>query len=193
MFADALQARITGIVRLSADQIQALQVHYELLVRWNHKINLTAIRTLEDAVERHYAESLFLAAHLPLGPLRVADVGAGAGFPGFPVAVLRPECAVTLIESHQRKAVFLREATRGLPNARVVAKRAEEIADAFDHVVSRAVSYEDLSPALKRLGPNVDLLTGVEEPPVDLGFEWATPVALPWGTRRYLRVGRRIG
>jgi 16S rRNA (guanine527-N7)-methyltransferase len=192
VFADALRARIAGFVDLSAAQVEALQAHYELLIRWNRTINLTSIRTLEEAVERHYAESLFLGAHLPTGPLQVADVGSGAGFPGVPVAVLRPDCLVTLIESHQRKAVFLREATRVLPNIRVIAKRAEEVATRFDRVISRAVSYEDLSPALKKLADSADLLSGAEEPPDHLGFRWAEPVPLPWGARRYLRTGRRI-
>jgi 16S rRNA (guanine527-N7)-methyltransferase len=184
---------MAGVVELSVGQIEALEAHYELLARWNRKINLTAIRTLEEAVERHYSEALFLAAHLPAGPLRVADVGSGAGFPGFPVAVLRPDCTVTLIESHQRKAVFLRESSRALLNVRVLAKRGEAVEEAFDHVISRAVSYEDLSPALKNLAPNADLLTGAEEPPASLGFQWAEPVPLPWGARRFLRMGRKLG
>jgi 16S rRNA (guanine527-N7)-methyltransferase len=192
VFADALRACVAGIVDLSAAQVEALRAHYELLTRWNRKINLTAIRTLEEAVERHYAESLFLAARLPAGSLQVADVGSGAGFPGIPVAVLRPDCLVTLIESHQRKAVFLREATREVPNIRVIAKRAEDVAAGFDRVISRAVSYEDLSSALKKLADSADLLSGGEEPPGELGFRWAEPIPLPWGARRYLRTGRRI-
>ena len=99
----------------------------------------TVIRTLEEAIERHYCESLFLAAQLAgRRSCGVADVGSGAGFPGFPVAVLRPDCSVTLIESHQRKAVFLREASRGLPNVRVLANRAEDVTRQFDRVISRA-------------------------------------------------------
>src|ERR1017187_6190482 len=101
-------------------------------MRWNRSLNLTAIRSREEAIERHYCESLFLGARLPAGALRIADVGSGAGFPGFPVAVLRPECSVTLIESHKRKAVFLREASRTLPNVRVFAKRAEDVGERFD-------------------------------------------------------------
>ena len=97
----------------------ALQRHHELLERWNQRLNLTRI----DSVERNYGESLFLGKHLPEGPLRICDIGSGAGFPGFPVAVLRPDCEVTLIESHQRKAVFLKEAARGIANIRVLAKR----------------------------------------------------------------------
>jgi 16S rRNA (guanine527-N7)-methyltransferase len=174
---------------LTAEQEAALEAHLELLMRWNRTLNLTSIRNREDAIERHYCESLFLGARLPAGVLRIADVGSGAGFPGFPVAILRPECSVTLIESHQRKAVFLREASRRVANVRVVAKRGEGVAEAFDWVVSRAVSYADLSPVLKKLAPNAALLSGVEGPPESLGFVWDRPVALPWGKQRFLWMG----
>src|SRR5580658_10060097 len=130
-----------GIVELSPEQIHALEAHYELLVRWNQSVNLTRITSLEEAVERHYCEALFLGAYLPAGALRVVDVGSGAGFPGFPVAILRPDCTVALVESHQRKAVFLREASRKVGNVRVIAKRADDVEEEFDHLISRAVSY----------------------------------------------------
>jgi 16S rRNA (guanine(527)-N(7))-methyltransferase RsmG len=190
VFAELLHQRLRGIVALSAGQISALEAHYELLVRWNKTLNLTTITSLE-AVERHYCESLFLGAHLPAGNLRVVDVGSGAGFPVFPVAILRPDCTVALVESHQRKAVFLREASRKVANVRVMANRAEEVHEEFDHLISRAVSYEDLRGSLKRLAPAADLLTGAEEPP-EIGMEWDEPVVVPWGTARFLRVGRRI-
>jgi 16S rRNA (guanine527-N7)-methyltransferase len=144
---------------------------------------------MEEAVERHYCESLFLGAHLPQGNLRIADIGSGAGFPGFPVAVLRPDCSVSLIESHQRKAVFLREASRNLPNVRVLARRAEEVKEQFDGAISRAVSYKDLASFLKNLVPSVDLLTGGEVPPDGIGFVWETPVPVPWSRQRFLRSG----
>jgi 16S rRNA (guanine(527)-N(7))-methyltransferase RsmG len=191
MFAEALARRLTGIVEPSAAQVEALNRHYEMLLRWNRTVNLTSVSGLEEAVERHYCESLFLAASLPPGPLRIADIGSGAGFPGFPVAVLRPECSVTLIESHQRKAVFLREASRALPNVRVLPKRAEAVGERFDWAISRAVSYEDLAPVLKILAANADLLTGAEDPP-EMGFSWSPAVALPWGKQRFLRAGRRL-
>ena len=178
---------------LKPEQSAALEAHLDLLMRWNRSLNLTAIRSREEAIERHYCESLFLGAKLPAGALRIADVGSGAGFPGFPVAVLRPECSVTLIESHQRKAVFLREASRKIPNVRLLAKRAEDVAETFDWVISRAVSYADLAPFLKRLAPNADLLTGAEDPPDSLGSDGRSPVPLPWGEQRFLWTGRVRG
>lgn len=186
-----LRARIGGLVPLSDGQIGVLYGHYELLVRWNRVLNLTAIRDSQEAIDRHYYESLFLAAHLPEGSLRIADIGSGAGFPGLPVAVVRPDCNVTLVECHRRKAVFLKEASRQVGNVRVVAQRGEEIEGTFDRVISRALSYQDLRASLKKLGPNADLLTGAEDPPDSLGFVWEYPIPLPWSKQRFLRVGRR--
>ena len=188
MFPEKLREKLAGCVHLTPGQAQALESHYHLLLRWNKVLNLTSVDRLEEAVERHYAESLFLAAHLPALPLRVADIGSGAGFPGFPVAVLRRDCSVTLIESHQRKAVFLREASRGLSNVRILARRAEDVDEPFDCAISRAVSYEDLVPVLRRLAASAVLLTGADSPPATLGFGWNEPISLPWGKSRFLRI-----
>jgi 16S rRNA (guanine527-N7)-methyltransferase len=190
VFAELLRERLGGIVELSTRQIGALEGHYDLLVRWNKTVNLTTITSIEEAVERHYCESLFLGAHLPAGNLAVVDVGSGGGFPGFPVAILRPDCTVALVESHQRKAVFLREASRKVGNVRVIAKRAEDVEEEFDHLISRAVSYEDLKGSLKKLARTADLLTGAEEPP-GLDMDWDEVVTVPWGKARFLRIGRR--
>jgi 16S rRNA (guanine527-N7)-methyltransferase len=189
MFAELLRSKLAGICELSEPQIERLKLHYELLTRWNRVLSLTSVRTLEEAVERHYCESVFAACRLPEGPASVADVGSGAGFPGIPIAIVRPACSVVLIESHRRKAAFLKEASRDLANVRVVAKRAEDVAERFDWVVSRAVRYSDIAGVLKKLGRSAELLTG-EVQVADLsGFEWQKPIRLPWGERRYLWIG----
>jgi 16S rRNA G527 N7-methylase RsmG len=144
VFRELLLKRVAGFCDLSSNQLDQLQEHYELMLRWNKTINLTRIGAIEEAVERHYAESLFLGSILPEGPLSVADVGSGAGFPGIPMGILRPELSVSLIESHRRKAVFLKEACRGLANLAVIPRRAEEVVERFDWIVSRAVSWRDL-------------------------------------------------
>jgi len=186
VFPDLLLDRFPG---LSASQVETLQSHFELMIRWNRSLNLTTITDTAEAVERHYCESLFLAQHLSGG--RIVDIGSGAGFPGIPVAVLLPESGVTLVESHQRKAVFLRESTRSLPNVRVLAQRAEAVTEQFDWAISRAVGYADLAKPLRRLAPNAALLTGAETPPDKLGFRWNDPIPVPWGRERWLRVGIR--
>lgn len=188
MFTELLLDRCQGFAELTPQQVAMLEAHYSLMARWNKSLNLTKIVDEKDAVERHYVESLFLGAHLPAGALRVADIGSGPGFPGFPVAVLRADCEVTLIESHQRKAVFLREATRDVKNITVLAKRAEEVTEHFDWVTSRAVSYEDLKSPVARLAARVALLTGADEP-IGWDFHWDQPVHVPGAKNRFLRIG----
>jgi 16S rRNA (guanine(527)-N(7))-methyltransferase RsmG len=187
-FAERLRQELRGALDLSAEQIEALYAHYELLLRWNSRLNLTRVTSLEEAVTVHYAESLFAAAQLPPGPCKVADVGSGGGFPGIPAAIVRPEWSVTLIESHQRKSVFLREATRNLPNVCVAPKRAEETEGEFDWVLSRAVALADLEGILNTWGSNVALLAGPEDLTSLPEFEWQS-TALPWGRQRFLHVG----
>ena len=78
MFRELLLERVAGFCQLTPSQLDELQRHYELMLRWNKVINLTRIEHVQDAVDRHYAESLFLGANLPAGRLRIADVGSGA-------------------------------------------------------------------------------------------------------------------
>src|SRR5690349_17776969 len=156
-------------------EFPALERHYELLCRWNKVLNLTRIEDRDEVLERHYGESLFLAERLTPGT--VVDIGSGAGFPGFVVAIARPDCQVTLVESHQRKGVFLREASRGVSNLRILTKRAEDVHEHFDWLISRAVSYADLSPSIA-IGSNIALLTGAEEPPASWNRTWET-ITLP--------------
>jgi 16S rRNA (guanine527-N7)-methyltransferase len=189
VFADLLRSRLASLRKLSDEQVEQLRRHYDLLVRWNRVLNLTAIRTMEEAVERHYCESIFAAKFLPEGRLSIADLGSGAGFPGVPIAIVRPDCLVTLIESHQRKAVFLREAGRDLPNVRIIGKRAGDVSERFDWVVSRAVKYSDIVEDLKKLGKRVELLSGAVDASELPGFDWEVPVRLPWGEHRLLWIG----
>ena len=144
MFRERLATEFAPFAVLSSDQLDRLEEHYSLLAHWNQKLNLTRIRDLEEAVRFNYCESLFLGQVLPPGPLRIVDVGSGAGFPGIPLAILRPECSIDLVESHHRKAVFLREASRQLPNVNVISARAESLTCAWDWAISRAVRSEDV-------------------------------------------------
>jgi len=175
---------------LTEDQKEQLNRHRALLLQWNRKLNLISSRSEAEIIERHYFESLLLGRHLPTGHLKIADIGSGAGFPGFVVAVQRPEFSVTLVESHQRKAVFLREASRDIPNVRVLAKRGEDVLERFDWAVSRAVRYEDIRKIMLRLAPRAALLTGDVRASDLAGYDWQEPVRLPWGDHRLLYVSR---
>jgi 16S rRNA G527 N7-methylase RsmG len=174
VFRDLLLERVSAFCQLTSDQVDQLEQHYELMLRWNKTINLTRIEDEQEVVDRHYGESLFLGSNLPAGPLRVADLGSGAGFPGIPIAIFRPEYTVTLIESHQRKAVFLKEASREMANVRVLSKRAEDLADSFDWVVSRAVNWHTMYGVGFQLAPAVALL-GSTSPSLE-----AQVVPIPW-------------
>ncbi len=190
-FRSLLRELTAAICELSEAQVADLEGHYQLLSSWNRKINLTRVIEMEHAIRRHYAESLFLGARLSAGPGRVADVGSGAGFPGFPVAVLRPDWLVTLVESDQRKAVFLREAARGRANIRVVAERAEAVGRDFDWMVSRAVRLA----AGTELAPRVALLVGTveaEQMRMSERYRALEITPLPWGERRVLVIGEVV-
>jgi 16S rRNA (guanine527-N7)-methyltransferase len=156
---------------LTGNQLDLLDQHYRILQRWNEKINLTRISSLTEIVRFHYCESLYLGNYLPIRPLRIVDIGSGAGFPGIPVAIYRSDCEIDLVESHQRKAVFLREATRNLPNVRVLAKRASDLVGSYDWMISRAVRLQDVLTL--NLASNVSVL----------GMEGDK---LPWGESRAL-------
>lgn len=179
MFRELLVREFAPYGSLAIEQIDALEAHYNLLMQWNARLNLTRIESVEDAVRLHYCESLYAGSRLPPGPLSIVDVGSGAGFPGIPIAILRPEFAVTLVESHQRKGVFLREASRNLKNVAVVTDRAENLNAEYDWLVSRAVSSDEVRKL--KLANNLGLLVGIGEV---TGFDRGEPV--PWGTSRYL-------
>jgi 16S rRNA (guanine(527)-N(7))-methyltransferase RsmG len=179
MFRELLVREFAPFGSLTVEQIDALEAHYNLLIHWNARLNLTRIESVEDAVRLHYCESLFLGTKLPVGPIRIADVGSGAGFPGIPIAILRPECSVTLVESHQRKGVFLREASRNLTNVSVVTDRAENLKADFGWVVSRAVSPNDVLKL--KLANNFAALVGTD----DIS-KFDSEQAVPWGTSRHL-------
>ena len=131
-----------GLDSLARDAAEKLSRYYFLLQQWNSKLNLTAIRDPEEALRRHFVECIFCAQYLPRGITTLLDYGSGAGFPGVPIALCRPEIQVTLAESQGKKASFLREAVRVLGNdAEVYAGRVEDMrADrSFDAVSLRAV------------------------------------------------------
>jgi len=130
-------------VPLAESQLQDISTYIDILLRWNARINLTAVRQPEEIVTRHFGESLFAARHLfpeaephkaaasqsiprppqpstasePSGEMnstRLVDIGSGGGFPGLPIKIWSPHTHLTLIESNHKKATFLRELSRAL-------------------------------------------------------------------------------
>lgn len=130
---------------------QLLSGYLDLLLQANQRMNLTAIRDRAQAELLHIADALTALAFLLPGPFALADVGSGGGVPGIPLAIARPDAHVTLIESTQKKAAFLRQtaATLGLANLAVEPKRAEDLArgelrEGFDIAIARGVAPMNL-------------------------------------------------
>jgi 16S rRNA (guanine527-N7)-methyltransferase len=182
-FRQLLQAEFDPYGQLSPNQLDLLEQHYHLLFRWNPRLNLTRISDLEEVVRFHYCESLFVGTVLPPVPLAVGDLGSGAGFPGIPLAVFRPDLQVVLVESDSRKTVFLREASRDLKNIQVHAERFQQCRRQFDWVVSRAVAPIEVLES--GLAPNIALLMSTQT--ARAGSE---VIRLPWGRDRALVVSR---
>ena len=127
-------------MELEADAQEKLHRYLALIAKWNKVHNLTAIRDPERMVTEHLLDSLAILPHVR--PARILDVGSGAGLPGMPLAIVRPNWQVTLLDSSHKRCVFLRQATieLDLVNVHVVCARIEEHRpeQLFDTVVSRA-------------------------------------------------------
>ena len=142
-----------GLIALGLDLPAAMQsrllAYIALLKKWNRTYNLTAIREEHEMVNQHLLDSLSVLPALPESALagrRWADVGSGAGLPGIPLAIVRPELDMTLIETVEKKCAFQRQAKieLGLSNLTVVNRRIEEMPDGlFDAAISRA--FADLA------------------------------------------------
>jgi len=222
---------------LSATQLQDISTYIDILLHWNARINLTAIRNEEEIVTRHFGESLFAARLLfpkenhregrdfisgialsegsapksgDDAPTKkgasspaVADLGSGAGFPGLPIKLWAPGIFLTLIESNQKKAAFLREVAHALTltDINIQNARAEELnpSQTFDLVTLRAVErFAAVLPTAARLvarGGQLALLIGssqVDEAKVVLPeFAWRPEIPIPCSKARTLLVGRR--
>ena len=190
--------------RPTAGDLERISTYIDILLRWNARINLTAVRDPEHIVTRHFGESLFAARHL--FPARVetatlADLGSGAGFPGVPIKLWAPGFALTLIESNGRKASFLRELTRALAltDINVFHGRAEDLAVSFDLVTLRAVErFERALPVAARLlasDGRLALLIGASQVnsarTLLPSFSWCDPLPVPQSTSRVLLLGSR--
>jgi 16S rRNA (guanine527-N7)-methyltransferase len=207
---------------LSEKQLRRLSTYLDLLLRWNSRVNLTAVREPEAVITRHFGESLFVARCLfPTGtelpqPVRTSqevadqrpttndgliDFGSGAGFPGLPIKIWAPQVELTLIESNQKKATFLREVIRilELRSAGVFSGRAEDFPRQANVVTFRAVEqFERSLPVAARLvapGGQLALLIGesqVERATVLASkLRWPKPIPIPLSLNRVLLIGVR--
>jgi 16S rRNA (guanine527-N7)-methyltransferase len=180
-------------------QVHAQLASYlELILKWNARTNLTAIRTPEEIVRRHFGESLFAGIHL--GPCQtLLDYGSGAGFPGLPIQLLRPDIAVTLAESQGKKASFLREAIRTLGlSTEVWAGRVEAMPAPrqFEVVTLRAVDGMEsaVTEAARRTTDRLLILATRQShyPSLAKHFRLDDPVPLPESAEGALLIAHRV-
>jgi 16S rRNA (guanine527-N7)-methyltransferase len=175
-----------------------LSTYLDLILKWNARTNLTAIRSPEEIVRRHFGESLFVGTHLA-ECTTLLDFGSGAGFPGIPIQLLHPEIAVTLAESQGKKAAFLREVARTLNlTTEIWAARVESIPKnrQFDSVVLRAVDDMNLAveESVRRATRQILILTtaGKSYSALDEHFNLAAEIPLPESKDSKLLIAHRL-
>ncbi len=202
--ADAINKALREFkIEATTEQIALIQRYMSLLLAWNEKINITAIRDPLEMLYRHFCESMYAAVAVPLQGGRLADVGSGGGFPGLALKIIRPELQVFLIESNVKKATFLAEVVRelALVDARVLVSRYEELGEEItpvDFVCSRALGefekFLNWAGSERVAASQVVLWTGgrdVEEIKKIRGWGWREPVSIPHSLQRFLLVGSR--
>jgi len=192
---------------LTNQQLEQISAYLDLLLRWNARMNLSAVRDAETIVTRHFGESLFAARHLfpnkqdRPSQSRLIDVGSGAGFPGLPIKIWASDLELTLIESNQRKATFLGEVIRRLQleKGTVFSGRAENFPGQAEVVTLRAVERFEtaLSIASRLLVPagRLALLIGSAQvrraQELAQELSWQPAITIPLSSSRVLLIGQR--
>ena len=185
------------------DQALQIQQYIKILLAWNDKVNLTAIRDPLEILYRHFCESMFAGFSVPMERGRLADAGTGAGFPGLPLKIMRPGLQIFLIESNLKKATFLAEVIRelGLRDAQVLVRRYEELGEEIaplDYVCARALGeypkFLDWAHSDQLGASEVALWIGSNDLPEirkNLNWDWREPIPVPNSLRRLILVGRK--
>ena len=185
------------------DQVLQIQQYIRILLVWNEKMNLTAIRDPLEILYRHFCESMFAAEAIPLKNGRLADIGSGGGFPGLPLKIMRPGLQVFLVESNIKKVTFLAEVIRelGLNGAQVLARRYEELVEEvapLDYVCTRALgefpAFLEWATSEQIAAKQVILWIGgrdLEEIQKIRSWDWSEPIEVPHSLRRLILLGTR--
>ncbi|MEE4355356.1 MAG: 16S rRNA (guanine(527)-N(7))-methyltransferase RsmG [Desulfococcaceae bacterium] len=198
---------------ISPEQCGLLARHAEELLRWNRKVNLTAITEPQEVAVKHYIDSLIALPFIPAGA-KVLDMGTGGGFPGLPLKIAVPSLSLTLLDSVRKKISFLQFVIRSLQlkEAEAIHSRAEELAlkpgyrGEFDIVICRALTdlgvFADMAlPFLKSGGKQIALkgkITEEEMAPVRLRMhtdveKYVLPVFKAERTVLIMKAKERIG
>ena len=195
VFRDSLRKGMSSYdVKLSPAMLDQLSAYYELFLRWNERLHLVAPCSAEEFARRHVLESLTLTKHFTPNAT-VIDIGSGAGLPIIPCLIVRPDLKTTLIESSQKKSVFLREALKtvgALKRATIVSKPFDSVPPPnAEYVTCRALDdFSEPVPALVRWAPTTSTLLLFGGPSLrqrldDLNLK-ATAALLPNSDRRFL-------
>jgi len=192
-------------VQLTPEQLSMVQRYITMLLAWNEKVNLTAIRDPLEILYRHFCESMYAATAVPLQAGRLADVGSGGGFPGLALKIARPELQVFLIESNVKKATFLAEVVRELylVDTPVLVSPYEELDEEvapLDFVCSRALGefgkFLNWAGSEQVTANQAILWVGgrdIDEIKKIGGWLWRKPISIPRSLQRFLLVGDRQG
>lgn len=140
------KSKILG-VRFSVEQIEQFYKYMNLLIEWNEKMNLTAITEPKEIILKHFIDSITILKYIDDNS-KLVDVGTGAGFPGVPLSIMNPTLKITLVDSLNKRLIFLQEVVKelNLKNIEIVHARAEEFGqnknyrEKFDIATSRAVA-----------------------------------------------------
>lgn len=182
-FLDALARRWE--VPLPTEARASLARYVNLLLEWNVRVNLTAARDVAEVVGEHLIDAIAMARLVP-SKMGVCDIGSGGGLPGIPFGILRPDCALTLVEPRAKRVAFLRTAVRelGLSQARVIRERAEEIEERFDVAGARATfaveEWLGLGSGLVKVGGLVLVFSSA---PIAAPGDWEQVASLGYETR----------
>lgn len=193
------EARLEALEGATASRFES---YISLFLRWNKRLNLSSVRNEEGILSRHLVESIAVASTLPQGIGTLLDFGSGAGVPGIPIALCRPEIAVTLAEARGKKAAFLKETARELGiDVKVHAQRAETLSEVFDCVVMRAVDKmpKAVAAAAGLVAPGgwLALMTTDAElaqlqSAAGARFSWVESSPMPNSKERLLALGRNM-
>jgi len=195
VFRDSLRKGMsTYEVKLSPAMLDQLGAYYELLLRWNERLHLVAPCSAEEFARRHVLESLTLTKHFTPNA-SVIDIGSGAGLPIIPCLIVRPDLKTTLIESSQKKSVFLREALKtvgALKRATIVSKPFDSLsAPNAEYVTCRALDdFSEAIASLVRWAPTTSTLLLFGGPTLRQSLDnlnlQTTETLLPNSDRRFL-------
>ena len=178
-------AKSRGIY-IGEKELEQFQKYLNLLLEWNEKMNLTAIVEPEDIWIKHFLDSLTVLEAMPKDAKKIIDIGSGAGFPGLPLAIVRPDLDITLLEATGKKVKFLEAVIEelNLKNVRAIHGRADEAGGAiFERLVEGVGEAKQPDPRTEKIAPpaQYDIVLARAVALLPRLWEYAWPLLVPGG------------